>query len=224
MAIPLRRILGVLYPDRVPGSGLKKIGSWFRGKRIGLTLFVALFLIHLLFLLYYNTFLSLQYNVEEARAQVDTQLQRRRNIILSMNIMVTDYARHEREIFTHAVDSRKEMMESPSAALPGENGGMGGDLDALLSKIFAVAERYPALRLSESFQRFMDALVDVETKVAEERMLYNTRANIMSTAVGKFPGLIFSRIYGFEAPPFFEPEPEAQKPPKVGDQPRLPPQ
>jgi LemA protein len=219
MAIPLGRIVSALYPDRFPGRGLKKVGSWFRVKRLGLIVFVVLFLIHLVFLLYYNTFLSLQYNVEEARAQVDTQLQRRRNIILSMNVMVIDYAKHEREIFTHAADTRKEMLEPSFQALSKDPPGEAGDLEALLSRIFAVAERYPDLRLSENFQRFMDALVDVESKVAEERMAYNTRANIMSTTVGKFPGLVFSWIYGFEAPPFFEPDPEAQKPPQVGDQP-----
>ena len=95
MAIPLRRIIRALYPDRVAGTGLRKVGSWFRLKRLGLILFIVLVLIHLVFLLYYNTFLSLQYDVEEARAQVDTQLQRRKNIILSMNVMVIDYAKHE---------------------------------------------------------------------------------------------------------------------------------
>ena len=194
------------------------MGSGSRVKRLGLILFVALFLIHLVFLLYYNTFLSLQYDVEEARAQVDTQLQRRRNIILSMNVMVIDYAKHEREIFTHAVDTRKEMLEPPSGAVPADAPEMAGDMDALLSKIFAIAERYPDLRLSENFRRFMDALVDVESNVATERMMYNTRANMMSTAVGKFPGFLFAWIYGFHAPPFFEPDPAAQKPPKVGDQ------
>lgn len=217
MAIPLRRIIGVLYPGRSPERGLREAGAWFRAKRFGLITFVVLFLVHLVFLLYYNTFLSLQYDVEEARAQVDTQLQRRRNIILSMNVMVIDYAKHEREIFTHAADTRKEMIVPSSPAVPKGAPGMAGGLEGLLSRIFAVAERYPDLRLSENFKRFMDALVDVESKVAEERMLYNTRANMMSTAVGKFPGFVFAWVYGFDAPPFFEPQPEAQNPPKVGE-------
>ncbi len=218
MAMPLRKIVGVLYPDRIPGRKLKSLGSWLFSKRMAIVLFTLVVAIHIVFLLYYNTFLSLKYDVEEARAQVDTQLQRRRNIILSMNVMVIDYAKHEMEIFTHAADTRKDMVEPPGGALPAEATELTGNLDALLSRIFAVAERYPDLRLSENFQRFMDALVDVETKVAEQRMAYNVRANIMSTSVGKFPGFLFAGIYGFDAPPFFEPEPGAQKPPPVGDQ------
>lgn len=202
-----------------------------------------------LFLFYYNTFLSLQYDVEEASAQIDTQLQRRKNIILNVGIMVKDYANHEREIFMHAADTRKEMVEprpgvSPEAVedeRPGDekpgtklvealdalldrilNRGKRlrarqavGDLDALLSKIFAVAERYPDLKLSENYRQFLEALVDSENKIADQRMIYNERANKMSTAVGTFPGFIMAKIFGFEAPTFYKPEQEAKKPPKV---------
>jgi LemA protein len=183
---------------------------------------------------YYNTFVSLQYDVEEAQAQIDTQLQRRKNVILNLSVMVMEYAEHEKEIFKHATEMRRQMAalkkapapvreaeaegRAPEASRSGQQHGpddAAGGLEALLSKIFAVAERYPDLRLSESFQRYMDALVDAETKIAEQRMIYNRRANDMSTAVAKFPGFIFARIYGFEPPEFFIPEAEARKPPIV---------
>ena len=227
MEIRLRRILRVFYPDRVVAKRSKKNGASFSWGRFGLILALASVLIKLtLFFLYYNSFVSMQYDVEEAAAQVDTQLQRRRNIILNLSVMVMNYAKHEKEIFNHAADTRKDMVQPRSGTPPGEGPspkrggkkqapGAAGDLEALLSKIFAIAERYPDLRLSENFQRYMDALVDAETKIANQRMIYNERANDMSTAVGKFPGFIFARIYGFESPTFFEPEAEAREPPKV---------
>ncbi len=223
MDIPLRRILRTFYPERFSARRLKKVGARFAIKRFVLTLLLVLILIKGVFLLfYYNTFLSMLYDVEEARAQIDTQLQRRKNIILSMNVMVLDYAKHEKDIFEYAADTRKEMLEPESRTSPKDGPTpdqqlprAAGNLETALSNIFAVAERYPNLRLSENFQRFMDALVDVESKVAQERMLYNKRANDMSTAVGQFPGFIFAKIYGFAAPPFFESEAEARKPPKV---------
>ena len=66
----------------------------------------------------------------------------------------------------------------------------------------------------------MEALVNVEAQVAEQRMIYNQRANVMSTEVDKFPGFLFAKVYGFEAPPFFEPHSDVQLPPNVE---RLPP-
>lgn len=227
MEIKLRRILRVFYPGRVAAKGSKKNGTAFSWRRFGFTLGLASVLVKLaLFFLYYNSFVSMQYDVEEAAAQVDTQLQRRRNIILNLSVMVMDYAKHEKEIFGHAADTRKDMVRPRSVSPPGEGTspkqegktqapGATGDLEALLSKIFAIAERYPDLRLSENFQRYMDALVDAETKIAKQRMTYNERANDMSTAVGKFPGFVFAKIYGFESPSFFEPEDEAREPPKV---------
>ncbi len=300
MEIKLRRILRAFYPSRVAAKGAKKNGASLSWRRFGLTLCLAAVLVKLaLFLLYYNSFISMQYDVEEAAAQVDTQLQRRRNIILNLSVMVMNYAKHEKEIFGHVADTRKDMVQPPgpyrprphrvlgprpSKPLPSrtaqqpETGGRQppaadarpeadartgpvpprraardsdgdagaraplkaaapksgpasgtsvatrgnsqapgavGDLSSLLSKIFAIAERYPELRLSENFQHYMDALVEAETKIAEQRMTYNERANDMSTAVGKFPGFVFARIYGFESPSFFEPEAEARKPPKV---------
>ena len=220
---PLHRIVRALYPDRFTARKSRRHIAAFSWKRLGLILASVFVLIKLVLLfLYYNTFISLQYDVEEAAAQVDTQLQRRKNIILNLSVMVMDYAKHEKEIFKHAADARKEMAElKRRPVLPPNQGkeakvpAAAGDLDVLLSKIFAVAERYPELRLSENFRRYMDALVDAETKIAEQRMIYNERANDMSTAVGTFPGLVFAKLYGFEPPSFFEPEAEARKPPKV---------
>lgn len=248
MRVPLRKILRTFYPGRFSAETQQTRNTRAGWKRyIWLLILVIVLIKATLFLVYYNTFLSLHYDVQEAQAQVDTQLQRRMNIILNLSIMVVDYAEHEREIFTHAVDTRKEMLEGGalSEGAPGPNQGdkglagqeaadldallarvrnQGGedqspaaasDLETLLSKVFAIAERYPELRLSENFLSFMDALVDAENKIADQRMIYNKLANEMSTAVGKFPGFIFAKIYGFEPPAFFEPDPGALTLPKV---------
>ncbi|MHC5035812.1 MAG: LemA family protein [Planctomycetota bacterium] len=250
MELPLRRILGEFYPQGFSSGKRRKKSKNTRWKHWMKALALVLVIVKVgLFLYYYNTFLSLQYDVEEADAQIDTQLQRRKNIILNVGIMVKDYAEHEREIFKHTARTRKEMIvprpgvsgETVEGAVPGEekpgptlveslealidkilNRGRGvqaqkavGDLDTLLSKIFAVAERYPDLRLSENYRQFMEALVDAENKIAEQRMIYNERANDMSTSVGTFPGFILARIFGFDAPPFYKPELAAREPPKV---------
>lgn len=256
MNIPLRKILRTLYPGGLssgsPNSNAARSRGEGRVKRIVLwTLLATIFLNLALLFLYYNRFLSMQYDVEESLAQIDTQLQRRRNVILNLSLMVRDYARHEKEIFTNTTDTRRDMLEPRTGAAPGQAppadragdhpepktpgdpgtprqaAGLGldallskprvtaEDLDTLLSRIFAIAERYPDLRLSENFQRFMDALVDAEDKIAEQRMVYNQRANIMSTALGVFPGFVFAKIYGFETPMFFQPEDEARRPPNI---------
>jgi LemA protein len=228
MDVSLRRILGVLYPVKREPKASKKMkrkgkrGLTFSWGRFFFVIFVALLIIKLtLFFFYYNSFLSMQYDVDEAAAQVDTQLQRRRDIILNLNIIVTDYSAHENRLFRYAADSRKEMVKPPpippQKVPTGEGGGAArpAGLQDLLSRIFAIAERYPDLRLSENFQRYMDALIEVESEIATRRMAYNVRANVMSTAVGKFPGFVFAELYGFEPPPFYQPDDDARTTPRV---------
>ena len=230
MQIAMRKILSGLYPERFSDRARRIRSSVRMPMRIGALLYsrwkLLLFLLivsHVfVFLYYYNTFLSLKYDVAEARAQVDTQLQRRKNIILNLHIMVEDYARHEKDLFEHTSETRKEMLRSKPASPDGPRPGAkmllpipAGNLDALLSGVLALAERYPALRLSESFQSFMEALVDAESKVAEQRMIYNERANDFSTILGQFPGYLFAKMYGFESPEFFESDDDAKKPVKV---------
>ncbi|MHC4662693.1 MAG: LemA family protein [Planctomycetota bacterium] len=201
---------------------MKKPFLRFGWKRLILVLALTSTIAHIVLLFYYNGFLSMQYDVEEAAAQIDTQAQRRKNIIVNLGIMVKEYAKHEKEIFKYAADTRKEMVELDTllSKVVKQDGKQSTPkapegLEVLLAKIFAIAERYPDLRLSGNFQQFMNALVDAENKIAEQRMIFNERVNIMSTATGKFPGFIFAWLYGFKAPPYFEPESEARKPPKV---------
>jgi LemA protein len=222
MDTSLRKILGVLYAKRSQIAKLKKPFLRFGWKRLILVLALTSTIAHIVLLFYYNGFLSMQYDVEEAAAQIDTQAQRRKNIIVNLGIMVKEYAKHEKEIFKYAADTRKEMVELDTllSKVVKQDGKQSTPkapegLEVLLAKIFAIAERYPDLRLSGNFQQFMNALVDAENKIAEQRMIFNERVNIMSTATGKFPGFIFAWLYGFKAPPYFEPESEARKPPKV---------
>jgi LemA protein len=225
MATPLRKIVKAFYPGRPAAEKAsrrpKRNGSqvnWFRF--VGLLVTALVIAKAGLLFYYYNTFVSMQYDVDEAAAQVDAQLQRRRNVIRNLSIMVMNYAEHEREIFTHATDTRKELVQPRPGAPPGQEEkqqvpGTAGSVDDLLARVFAIAEKYPDLRLSENFRRYMDALVDIEARIAAQRMIYNTRANAMSTVVDKFPGFLFARMYGFKPPAFFEPEEEARIPLRV---------
>lgn len=75
----------------------------------------------------------------------------------------------------------------------------------LFSKIQAVAEQYPALRLSENFQQHSKAVVDTETMIAIQLMVYNEAVNIYTTALAQFPGNIFGAVGGFERAEFYKP-------------------
>ncbi len=67
----------------------------------------------------------------------------------------------------------------------------------------AVAEQYPDLKLSENFQKYMDAILEFENKIAELRMDYNDSVNEYSTVKDQFPGNIFADILKFKEFEYF---------------------
>ena len=169
------------------------------------------------FIYYYNTFINLRYNVDANLAQIDTQLQKRKNLIINLGKTVVDYAGHEREIFTYLGELRatfngrntEEFLKSNQNGITNElnKAGIAGDeinWEDELSKLMAIAERYPDLRLSENFQSFMSAILEFENKIAELRMIYNDSVNEYSTIQAQFPGNIYASMFRFEKYKFFK--------------------
>lgn len=176
-------------------------------------LFLAFALIY-----YYNLFINLQYNVEANLAQIDAQLQKRKNLIINLGITVIDYSKHEREVFTYLGELRaifkggnpRELSQDSenSAGIQNQNTGELSEdlanLEKTLSQLMAVAEQYPDLKLSENFQKYMDAIQEFENKIAELRMDYNDSVNEYSTAKDQFPGNIFADILRFKEFEYFQ--------------------
>jgi len=165
------------------------------------------------FIYYYNKFTVLHADIRAAQSQIAVQLQRRKDVVASLNTVVVAYAKHEKGIFELAVDTRKELVRPAPAGPRLPIPGLGAD--PAMSKLLAVAEGFPALRLSENFQRLMDALVEVETKIAEQRMLFNSRCNEMATALDVFPASAFNKVLRFKMEGFYTADDDVHKPAKL---------
>ncbi|MBW7995936.1 MAG: LemA family protein [Candidatus Glassbacteria bacterium] len=175
---------------------------------------------------YYNVFINLQYNIEADLAQIDTQLQKRKNLIINLGITVVEYSKHERQIFTHLGELRAAVNGGgDSQALLDElRSELEGDevLSAILSEnmdkwenalsgLLAIAEQYPDLKLSENFRTFMAAILDFEEMIADLRMTYNNSVNEYSTITDQFPGFIFASIFRCQEFSFFQVDDSSRK-------------
>lgn len=250
MAVEIRKVVQGLYPERFGTSAkpvvvkqaqlVKRPNGSPAHRRVpqrkrSRTRIILLLLIPTLagyvgmHIYYYNKFVTMSADIHAARSQVDVQLQRRKDIVASLNAVVVAYAKHEKEIFEHSIDTRKDMVHpTPALAEQGKDAQgqsaapplPGFSLDTSLSRILAVAEAFPGLRLSENYQKLMDALVEVETKLAEQRMALNHATNDMSTAICTFPALWYNRFLRFEVPDFYAADPDAAKPITLDLEPR----
>lgn len=77
------------------------------------------------------------------------------------------------------------------------------DVGRKLGGLLAVSERYPDLKLSENFRSFMDALVDTEKNLSDERITYSETVNNYTTQLKSLPGRWFARLYGFAPLPYY---------------------
>ena len=158
---------------------------------------------------YYNKFINLKQEVRDASSKIEAALQLRENMVPALVITLTDFITHENEVFIHAADTRAEAVgnkQQPSGGKTAESGKPApvGEVDGLLSKLFAVAEMYPDLRTGEPFQLLMSKIADAEMEIFNNRVEYNTIVLKYNVKISTFPANIFAAIYRVKSSLYFE--------------------
>jgi len=174
----------------------------------------ALFLVLLSAVVYYYNYFTVEYyKTSLEKTQIEAELQRRNDLIPNLVKAVNDYMAFENKIFKHAADARSALnsLQSIPEASPSQL-----SLQNSLSKFQAVAENYPDLKASATYQNLMKELSDTETRIASARIRYNVVANYYNSRLRMFPGIIFGFVMGFNPVHTFESEKSAKKVPEIG--------
>jgi LemA protein len=156
----------------------------------------------------YNRLVHLRNLTRESWRDVDTELQRRYDLIPNLVSTVKGYAAHERETFDSVTSSRADAMAT--AREPDEQATREHALGLGVAQLMAVAERYPDLRASEQFLALQRELADTENRIQVARRIYNANVRGYDTVVQTFPALIVARLGGFTTRPYFELDPVAR--------------
>jgi LemA protein len=155
-------------------------------------------------LLTYNRFVRLRNLIDESWHDIDTELQRRYDLIPNLVETVKGYAAHEREVFESVTTLRTQAMaerRSPDAQAPIEQALGHG-----VAQVMAVAEAYPDLKASDHFLELQRELVDTEDRIQVARRIYNANVRSYNTMVQSFPSMIIASSFHYETRPFFEVE------------------
>jgi len=158
---------------------------------------------------YYNMFVNLSQDVKDARADVETTLQLRENMVPTILTTINEFVTHENEIFIHAADVRARSLENKPQSSGSEPNPSGSpvpadDWDKMLSQLFAIAESYPYLKTGEPFQLLMSKIADAETEILNKRVGYNKKVRELNVKVISFPSSIFSYIFKIKPEPYFQ--------------------
>ncbi|HIJ81396.1 MAG TPA: hypothetical protein HPP76_06795 [Desulfuromonadales bacterium] len=162
--------------------------------KVGIVAFFLMFATAMVY--YYNLFTIESYKVRLEAAQIEAELQRRDDLIPSLVKAVTDYMAFEGNVFQHAADVRSALNNIKD--IPRDAAIPAASVQAALSKFQAVAENYPLLKSSETYQNLMKELSNTETRIAAARIKYNLQANYYNSRLKLLPGVFFGHLLFFE--------------------------
>lgn len=169
----------------------------------------------------YNGLVQDQESVETAWAQVESQYQRRADLIPNLVETVKGYAKHEQETLEGVIEARANATKvtiDPTNMTPEDlqkYQAAQGDVTNALSRLIAVSESYPDLKANENFRDLQKQLEGTENRINKARNDFNEVAREYNTKRRTFPTNILAGIFNFGEKPYFQAQEGADKAPKV---------
>ena len=174
----------------------------------------------------YNTLTTKQQNVKGKWANVETQLQRRSDLLNNLIETAKMAGVQEQEVFKSIADARSRLLNASSQAPQGEGGDKSPEqkqavIDAANSfggtvgRLLVLQEQYPVLKSNENFLKAQDEVAGTENRIATSRKDYNDAVQDYNTTRARFPTVISAKLFGFKEEPYFKAQEGAATVPKI---------
>jgi LemA protein len=145
----------------------------------------------------YNSLVSQQQSVNAQWAQVETQYQRKYDLIPNLVNSVKGYMQFEKDVLENVTAARSQWGQAQaSGSVPYQVAASTG-LDNAISRLLVVMENYPDLKTNTEVQGLMDQLEGTENRISVERMRYNDQVQQYDTSIKMFPTSIVANMNGF---------------------------
>ena len=169
----------------------------------------------------YNGFVNKEEGVKTAWANVETQYQRRADLIPNLVNTVKGYAAHETQTLNEVTEARARATSinlSADDLTPeklAEYQQAQAQVRSALGRLIAVSESYPDLKANVNFQQLQAELSSTEDKISYMRQSYNDTVMKYNTAIQTFPAVLFAGMFGFKERSSFDAQAGAEVAPKV---------
>ncbi len=169
----------------------------------------------------YNSMVAAEEKVDTEWAKVESQYQRRSDLIPNLVATVKGYAVHEQETLDAVVSARAKATQTSISAdnLTPENmaafQSAQGELSSALSRLLVTVEKYPDLKANANFLELQSQLEGTENRISTERNRYSEAVRAYNVMIRRFPASIIASWGGFEKKPLFTATEGAEKAPVV---------
>ena len=170
----------------------------------------------------YNKLVGLDEGVQSAWSQVESQYQRRADLIPNLVSTVKGFAAQEKEVLLGVTEARarvsqmtvtKEVLEDPQSFAKFQ--AAQDQFSGAISRLLLVAENYPNLKSNENFLALQNQLEGTENRIAVERRRYNEVVQGYNTAIRRFPASFIAGFSGFKEKQYFKAKEGADTVPAV---------
>ena len=169
----------------------------------------------------YNALVVAEESVTTEWANVESQYQRRLDLIPNLVSTVKGYAKHESATLTAVVDARAKATQitidadnlTPEKLQAYQEAQ--GEVASALGRLMAITESYPDLKANQNFMNLQEQLEGTENRIQVARQKFNTTAQAYNTEIRRFPTSIVAGMFGFDKKSYFEADAGAQNAPKV---------
>ncbi|NLY88304.1 MAG: LemA family protein [Firmicutes bacterium] len=178
-------------------------------------LFIILGIVLLLvfgYVYYYNSFITLEEEINGKWAEIENNLQRRADLIPNLVATVKGYAGHEEAIFTEIAQARSRLLGAQGVA---DTVQASAAMESALGRLLAVVEAYPQLKADQRFAALQDELAGTENRLSVARLRYNEAVKTYNARIRRLPARIIAGMMGLEAKEYFQIEEAARELPKV---------
>jgi LemA protein len=145
-----------------------------------------------------NTMVAKQVAYQTQWSNVQTQLQRRSDLIPNLVSTVKGYATHEQTVFDNVANANAGLLNAQKSNNPKAEIQASGQLDSALGRLLALSEAYPNLKANQNFLALQDQLEGTENRIAVERRRYNEALRDYNTYIRQFPNSIWAGMAGFQ--------------------------
>ena len=174
----------------------------------------------------YNTLTTKRENVKGKWANVETQLQRRADLINNLVEGAQMAGIQEQEVFGQIAEARSRLLNATTQAPQGEGGDKTPEqkqavIDAnnsfggTIGRLLVLQEAYPVLKSNDNFRKAQDEIAGTENRIAVARNDYNAATQDYNTTRSRFPTVISAKLFGFKEEPYFRAEERAQQAPQI---------